>query len=265
MNKQIQDIENKIFYEIDRLNDENVYLKQQIEELNGIINGNNKSDVDESISSGRCVKINNNEQQFMDQIVEDLNSTKNDLINTRDNCNSILNLDNKKMENVKSKFDKIKNYVEMNEAQNNSTNLSINEENDIIENKEHLEILRYSWIYLDLLKSKSIKFCILCFRKVYQEATHRLLIFRNLIKEREKLTLNYRANNNNVPELAKHHARIQYLDNNGECEKISETTESTENSLNTIIENNNYDSCKMKKQIKNSNKKYTHLPYVLHI
>jgi hypothetical protein len=264
MNKQIQDIENKIFYEIDRLNDENFYLKQQIEELNGIINGNNKIDDDESKSSSRRVKINNNEQQFMVQIVEDLNSTKNDLLSTRDNCNSILNLDNKKMENVKSKFDKIKNYVEMNEAQNNNNNLSINEENDIIENKEHLEILRYSWIYL-ISNQNLLKFSILCFRKVYQEATHRLLIFRNLIKEREKLTLNYRNNNKNVPELAKHHARIQYLDNNGECEKISETTESTENSLNTIIENNNYEGCKMKKQIKNSNIKYIHLPRVLHI
>ena len=147
MNKQIQDIENKIFYEIDRLNDENFYLKQQIEELGSIINENNKMRIDDNdsdeknLTNKRCVKINNSNHQ-MEKIIEDLNSTKNELINTRDNCNSILNLDNKKMENVKSKFTKIKNFIEMNETQSNNTNLSFNEENDIIENNEHFDLLR---------------------------------------------------------------------------------------------------------------------------
>ena len=80
------------------------------------------------------------------------------------------------------------------------------------------------------------------------------MIFRNLIKEREKLTLNNRTNKNSVPDLTKHHAKVQYSDNNDDSEKISENY-STENSLNTIIENNNYENNIMNNRIEKSIKK----------
>lgn len=145
MNKQIQDIEDKIFNEIDRLDQENHFLKQQIDQLNSF-----NMRIDETRKHVRIKEDHYNHDEEiaasnlrMEQILEDLNSTKTELMNTRDNCNSILNLDNKKMENVKSKFNKIKNYIETNEAQNASYSSS-NDENDIIETKEHLDLLRYT-------------------------------------------------------------------------------------------------------------------------
>jgi hypothetical protein len=135
MQKQIQDIENKIFFEIDRLNNENLHLKQQIEQLT------TKRRFDDE---KRHVKIDDkaaiiSNECLMTHIIDNLNSTKNELINTRDSCHSILNRDYKKMENVKSKFNKIKNYIELNETQNT---VSSNNDEDIIDTKEHLDILR---------------------------------------------------------------------------------------------------------------------------
>ena len=243
MQKQIQDIEKEIFHEIDRLNKENLHLKQQIEQLS------KRRVIDDVNLNRRGVRI---EENFLNQqnIINCLNSTKNELMNTKNNCFSILNLDCKRMENVNSKFNQIRNYIEMNEAQSNA-NSSIDENEMIVETKEHFEILR----------------------KMYQEATHKLMIFRNLIKERDKAvnmnssrsntttTNSYKRkpiyNNNNievsldanienhandVTEIHMHHAKILYPDvvvntsNQHELE-TSGTNNSNENSVETIIEN----------------------------
>lgn len=212
MQKQINDIENKIFNEIERLNNENIQLKQQIDQLS-------KSNVGQI--NKKQVKLddnNNNNEKVMDIMVNNLNIAKTELLNTRNNCNKILIMDNKKMENVRLKFNQIKNYIEMNET-NNSSNLNADDFED--ENKEE---------YLEVL------------RKMYQEATHKLMIFRNMIKERQRggstsssqctPTISVQLNSNrnmsdlnddtsiepsllmgqNMPNIRRHHAKLVNAD-----------------------------------------------------
>jgi hypothetical protein len=117
---------------------------------------------------------------------------------------------------------------------------------------------------------------------MYQEATHKLLIFRNLIKEREKSSINsHRSNNNSnsiynmnndglgsvstkpqVPDINRHHAKIiypnklkynhqnvasnEYNSNNNEFE-TSDNNSNENSSINTIIENFNYQNQRIPK------------------
>jgi hypothetical protein len=76
-------------------------------------------------------------------------------------------MDQKRLDNVKQRFDEIKLSLDSTSEttlnSNNKCSMSNCDNSDILENKEHIEVLR----------------------KMYQEATHKLMIFRNALKEKQ--------------------------------------------------------------------------------
>ena len=84
-------------------------------------------------------------------------------------CINVLKMDQKRLDSVKTRFNEIKHDIETTEV-NTKVNISNCDNSDILETKEHFEILR----------------------KMYQETTHKLMIFRNALKDR-----NFMAQNQN--------------------------------------------------------------------
>lgn len=98
--------------------------------------------------------LNNRKVSLLEK---EIHMCKQELMNTETNCQKILKLDQTRLDNVKSKFDEIKKTMD---CQNNLIE-SVKSASD----KEHLDVLR----------------------KMYQETTHKLMIFRNALKERQHI------------------------------------------------------------------------------
>lgn len=128
MQKQISYIENQLVYEINKVEEENRALRNELEAIM-----NNKRDIKISF------RLNNepeNNYELTPEFFMKLNSNKDELLRTRESCNSILKLDNKKLENIKSRFVNIKEHIEL---RNNKYYI---DEHDAIDSNEHLEVLR---------------------------------------------------------------------------------------------------------------------------
>jgi hypothetical protein len=214
MQRQINELENKIFSEIKRLEDENNNLVERIDSLSKsksnnylnlfdnnnnrqtnrtnnnrtdiVLNQNNKLKNFKSLNSLNYIGNENDDRNYvltkntyliykkntpqisLTNVENDLTACKQELINTNQNCHKILKLDQKRLESVKSRFDEIKSHMDASNDfdlfkpntnnNNNSDNMS-----DIFSTKEHLDVLK----------------------KMYQDATHKLMIFRNALKERQ--------------------------------------------------------------------------------
>lgn len=87
----------------------------------------------------------NNQLINMNRIESDLNNCKEELLNTKFSCNKVLKMDQKKLDSVKCRFNEIKSNIELNDnnVNLNKCNMSNCDNMDIIENKEHIEILRF--------------------------------------------------------------------------------------------------------------------------
>jgi hypothetical protein len=117
------------------------------------------------------------------------NNIRQELNETHDTCDEILKLDKRKLDNLKVKFNNFKCYLE---ALND-----INEEEDYSDDnsKEYLDILR----------------------KMLQESTHNLFIYRTVLKENQQESIKNtiktpksKQKNSylNLPRIKKHHAEL---------------------------------------------------------
>ena len=80
---------------------------------------------------------------FKNRIKTEIIYCKEELINTKENCSKVLRMDQKKLDNVKSRFNQIKNCIEA-EANLKGVTFAAStfDHEEILENKEHLEVLR---------------------------------------------------------------------------------------------------------------------------
>ena len=194
MQNQINQLESKVINEIDRLYIENKQLRDSIETRrfsnpNALINNNsclirnnnnfnsnnnmaaNNSSVEIEIHFEKNDTVpHRNKNENVEQFESELSMCKEEIVKTKQNCTNVLRMDQKRLDNVKTRFNEIKQNIETTEI-NTKFNMSNNADNtDILETKEHFEILR----------------------KMYQETTHKLMIFRNALKDR-----NFMAQNQN--------------------------------------------------------------------
>ncbi len=155
MKKQINELGEKLVNEIDKLQAENKSLRQSL-----------RVEQSKNTENKKSLNVYQNEDYCcLDELIKkNINCCEKELLNTKKNCNRVLRLDQKKMENIKSRFNEIKINIEAsNEAGKCSDGQSCESTaKDIIESREHFEVLR----------------------KIYQETTHKLMIFRNALKER---------------------------------------------------------------------------------
>ena len=179
MQRQINELEAKIVNEIERLQYENCSLIETIEQINKNNNPNERchssfsnedkvieihieSAIQENkrnISLGKLANMkslnsssnqsssdveiaSSNYNNNLKLIESELNSCKQELINTKQNCNKVLKMDQKRLDSVKSRFNEIKQNIESSEQHNSKCNMSNCETSDIIETKEHFDILR---------------------------------------------------------------------------------------------------------------------------
>ncbi len=156
MKRQINELGAKLVDEIEKLQSENRSLRESLKAQQAKDNDHHQQ------KSSRAFQ-NENYCSLNELIKTNITSCENELLNTKKNCNRVLRLDQRKMDNIKSRFNEIKiNIEESNEARCNNGPSCEATANDIIESREHFEVLR----------------------KIYQETTHKLMIFRNALKER---------------------------------------------------------------------------------
>lgn len=142
-------------------------------------------------------KLNELEERIRNEINEvKLNIINNELRQqlkeTNETCNEILKLDKRKLDNLKAKFNNFKCYLEA------ISNIDEYEEDYYDkESKEYLELLR----------------------KMLQESTHKLFIYRTVLKENQKELIKgtilspkgrHQKFNLNIPRIKKHRAEIVY-------------------------------------------------------
>ena len=150
MQRQINELETKIFYQIKLIQSENHILKEKFDNLkyaNNIDQINNRSNYQNNFlndhSNDKMKHVNNLESFHakcvqIDTLKDGLNACKNEIINTNKNCCKVLKMDQKKLDNIKSRFDEIKINIENVKDLNNKFDSNA----ELMETKEHFEILR---------------------------------------------------------------------------------------------------------------------------
>ncbi len=189
MQRQINELEAKIVNEVERLQYENCSLIETIEQINKNNNVNDRcnnssfsnddkvieihienaiQDGKKNISLGKLANMkslnsssnqsssdaeiaSNNYNNSLKLMESELNSCKQELINTKQNCNKVLKMDQKRLDSVKSRFNEIKSNIESSEQQSSKCNMSNCDTSDIIETKEHFDILRYFFYHIKRL------------------------------------------------------------------------------------------------------------------
>ncbi len=148
MQKYIFDLEGQIQNQIEQMKYENEYLRSQVGEMQ------QQNKVSDKLHHHRVQfnnhhenetttpHNNNNSDSNIDCLLKNIDATRSELNNTRLNCNQILNMDHKKIENVKLKFDEISKTFSLDSSSSDklSTFRSIDEFGG--DSKEHLEIMR---------------------------------------------------------------------------------------------------------------------------
>ncbi len=146
----------------------------------------------------------------------EFNMCKEEIIKTQQSCANFLKLDQKKLDSVKSRFNEIKQNIETSEVVT-KCNMSNCDNSDILETKEHFEILR----------------------KMYQETTHKLMIFRNALKDRNFMnqqqnnltnSSNYSSNNS-----IKASSSVTSSENNDNYAMTSSSSSKTSSNASTIL------------------------------
>ncbi len=248
MQTQINKLEVKVLSEIERLYAENKYLKESLEAAKKSIqnpsqshhplkNSNNNSNqhhVEHNASAVEIeIQIQKNPEPYerstlksfksienIQKFESELSVCKEEIIKTKLNCVNVLKMDQKRLDSVKTKFNEIKHNIETTEV-NTKVNLSNCENTDLIETKEHFEILR----------------------KMYQETTHKLMIFRNALKDRNFMpqshnnltnSSNYSSNNSIKTSMS-----VTSSENNEYCTSSSKSSSNASTILNQMISNVN--------------------------
>lgn len=154
MQRQLNQLEAKIANEIEELKAENRtltekvrksikmdQLQQQQQQQQHQQQVNFERSASEMSSHGsNSVRLSTNKYL----IENDLNQCKQELNNTKQICNKVLSMDQRKLDSVKSRFNEIKLNMENNgDLLNSKTNSSSCDSFDIVENKEHFDVLRY--------------------------------------------------------------------------------------------------------------------------
>lgn len=168
MQRQLDQLESKILNEIEELKLENKNLLQQLKSaarLNQLRQEQEKEEqeVREEIEEEEHVRydrLNNHDYMASSDasgsgsgcssgvrinfvFENDLNLCKQELNNTKLICNKVLNMDERKLESVKTRFNEIKQTIEANsDGVNSKSNFSSCDSFEIIENKEHFDVLR---------------------------------------------------------------------------------------------------------------------------
>lgn len=146
MQRQINELESKIMFEIEKFNSENRNLKEKLDILNSQLKSFTNSN-DKLIESGTSCNSINNKNLLIQPNIE---SVRQDFQNTKQICSKVIQMDQKKLDSIKNRFDEIK--TSLNSSITSSTHdilkskcnnqLSSCDNTDIIENREHFEILR---------------------------------------------------------------------------------------------------------------------------
>jgi hypothetical protein len=178
MQRQINELEAKINYEIEKFNMENRNLKEKLDILNSQLKSFTNSNDKLIEANNMCNAINN--KNII--IQPNLESVRQDLANTRQICSKVIQMDQKKLDSIKTRFEEIKSNLDNSHLSSSSSSSSDEmklkcsngviqpasscDNTELVENREHFEILR----------------------KMYQETTHKLMIFRNALKENVRST-----------------------------------------------------------------------------
>lgn len=126
MQRQINEFESKLINEIERLGNENKNLMKKI-------NFQVEHETNLQEKENEKIKI-----LFENQ----LKNCKQEVNNTQKICHNVFKMDEKKLNSVKSRFNEIKLTIETANEINLNSRCSDSNCFDIIENKEHLEVLR---------------------------------------------------------------------------------------------------------------------------
>lgn len=162
MQRQINELESKIYYEIEKFNMENRNLREKLDILNSQLKSFTNSN-DKLIEANSICNTLNNKNVL---IQPNLEAVRQDLANTKQVCAKVIQMDQKKLDSIKSRFEEIKTNLDSSSSSqdnimkskcssndnngNNPTGRVSSCDTDIIENKEHFEILRFHFV-LDFL------------------------------------------------------------------------------------------------------------------
>jgi chromosome segregation ATPase len=147
MQRQINDLESKINYEIEKFNMENRNLKEKLDILNSQLKSFTNSNDKLIEANNLCSAINNKNIV----IQPNLEAVRHDLANTKQVCTKVIQMDQKKLDSIKSRFEEIKTNLDSSSSSQdiikskcsgNGIQIS-SRDTDIIENREHFEILRF--------------------------------------------------------------------------------------------------------------------------
>jgi hypothetical protein len=181
MKRQISEMENKLLKEIGRVQAENRGLVENINYFNSLHEKQSKAAQPVSQPSPGANAINgdrhhlnlspipsrseqnnfNGGQQQQQQhhraiaaLENELNRCKQEIVHTEMNCNKIIKIDQNRLENVKLRFDEVKASIQSAAAAQNASPVQhhegnflnagdVNNNEQVAENKEHFEVLRY--------------------------------------------------------------------------------------------------------------------------
>jgi chromosome segregation ATPase len=147
MQRQINDLESKINYEIEKFNMENRNLREKLDILNSQLKSFTNSN-DKLIEANNYSNAINNKNIV---IQPNLEAVRHDLANTKQVCAKVIQMDQKKLDSIKSRFEEIKTNLDSSSSSQDiikskcsgNGNQVSSCDTDIIENKEHFEILRF--------------------------------------------------------------------------------------------------------------------------
>ena len=147
MQRQINELSTKVLQEIEKLEAENANLKETIATLDELPKQSYDCEHFASTCSNndlsRSVELEIH-HELHESLKVNLNACQQELLNTKQNCSKVLKMDQKKMDNIKSRFNEIKINIEAaNDAGSKCSMQSNCESMDIIETKEHFAVLRY--------------------------------------------------------------------------------------------------------------------------
>ena len=184
MRRQIDELEAKLLKEIERVQTENRSLFQTIQTLKTTCASSAAEEINYRYLNlspiPSCPDSHQQPANRLNLLESELAAAKQELGNTELNCYKILKIDQNRLDNVKTRFDEIKQNAEHGGDSNLNSNVvfDFNKKKELGESKEHLDILR----------------------KMYQETTHKLMIFRNALKERQVIKTVYHRNLSLAPQ-----------------------------------------------------------------
>lgn len=209
MQRQINELETKISSEIEKFNSENRNLKEKLD----IVNSQLKSFTS---SNDKLIEMNNNCNALNCKnmlIQPSIESVRQDFINTKQICSKVIQMDQKKLDSIKTRFDEMKSKLDSSSSSSSSSSeimkskcstiINSCDYTDIIETREHFEILR----------------------KMYQETTHKLMIFRNALKEHNK------SDHQQRPKTANGIRSLNEIDSNSKSSSSSSSLNSAKNMI----------------------------------